>query len=93
MRRICLKYNYISLCDISVFFCIDSGKKTGTAAVLHRDGRLVFYLITKRIYSDKPTYKSLESSLMVRVAISSICLIFFDQLFRAQNIYRIIQKS
>uniref|UniRef100_A0A914VF27 Macro domain-containing protein n=1 Tax=Plectus sambesii TaxID=2011161 RepID=A0A914VF27_9BILA len=43
---------------------VRDGKKTGTAAVLRRDERLVFYLITKRIYSDKPTYESLESSLM-----------------------------
>jgi len=42
---------------------VGAGKKVGKAAVLDRDGRLIFYLITKKYYYNKPTYDSLESSL------------------------------
>ncbi|XP_054464504.1 ADP-ribose glycohydrolase OARD1 [Anoplopoma fimbria] len=39
------------------------GKLTGECAVLKRDGRFVYYLITKKKASQKPTYVSLTQSL------------------------------
>ncbi|XP_002734397.1 ADP-ribose glycohydrolase OARD1-like [Saccoglossus kowalevskii] len=44
---------------------ISQGIKTGGCGVLERDGRYVYYMVTKEIYSKRPTYKSLESSLEV----------------------------
>ncbi|XP_037627455.1 ADP-ribose glycohydrolase OARD1 isoform X2 [Sebastes umbrosus] len=38
-------------------------KVTGKCAVLKRDRRFVYYLITKQKYSQKPTYESLTQSL------------------------------
>uniref|UniRef100_G3NGE6 O-acyl-ADP-ribose deacylase 1 n=1 Tax=Gasterosteus aculeatus aculeatus TaxID=481459 RepID=G3NGE6_GASAC len=38
-------------------------KLTGNCAVLKRDGRFVYYLITKKKASQKPTYDSLTHSL------------------------------
>lgn len=38
-------------------------KSTGQCAVLKRGGRSVYYLITKKRASQKPTYNSLEDSL------------------------------
>ncbi|CAG04024.1 unnamed protein product [Tetraodon nigroviridis] len=38
-------------------------KVTGQCAVLKRDKRYVYYLITKKKFSDKPTYDSLRQSL------------------------------
>ncbi|MBN3289124.1 OARD1 deacetylase, partial [Polypterus senegalus] len=38
-------------------------KTTGDCAVLKRDGRFVYYLITKMKVFHKPTYSSLKSSL------------------------------
>ncbi|XP_072356206.1 ADP-ribose glycohydrolase OARD1-like isoform X2 [Scyliorhinus torazame] len=40
-------------------------KKTGEAAVLQKDQRYIYYLITKKMASDKPTYDDLQSSLRV----------------------------
>jgi len=42
---------------------VAKGKISGTAACLERDGRLVFYLITKKRYNHKPTYDTLRHSL------------------------------
>uniref|UniRef100_A0A3B4A4C2 Macro domain-containing protein n=1 Tax=Periophthalmus magnuspinnatus TaxID=409849 RepID=A0A3B4A4C2_9GOBI len=39
------------------------GRQVGQCAVLERDSRFVYYLITKKIYSHKPTYDSLKQSL------------------------------
>ncbi|XP_022291516.2 ADP-ribose glycohydrolase OARD1-like [Crassostrea virginica] len=39
------------------------GIKPGGVAILERNGRFIYYLITKVKYSDKPTYDSLRSSL------------------------------
>ncbi|XP_067841208.1 ADP-ribose glycohydrolase OARD1-like isoform X3 [Heptranchias perlo] len=38
-------------------------KKTGDVAVLQKDQRYIYYLITKMVASDKPTYDNLQSSL------------------------------
>ncbi|KAJ0044052.1 hypothetical protein NL108_006440 [Boleophthalmus pectinirostris] len=38
-------------------------KHVGQCAVLERGGRFVYYLITKKIYKHKPTYKSVKQSL------------------------------
>ncbi|KAL4645834.1 O-acetyl-ADP-ribose deacetylase 1 [Arapaima gigas] len=38
-------------------------KRSGECAVLKRDSRFVYYLVTKRKASQKPTYESLKSSL------------------------------
>uniref|UniRef100_A0A8D0E611 O-acyl-ADP-ribose deacylase 1 n=1 Tax=Salvator merianae TaxID=96440 RepID=A0A8D0E611_SALMN len=38
-------------------------KKTGDVAVLEREHRYVYYLITKHKYSHKPTYDNLQKSL------------------------------
>uniref|UniRef100_A0A8C9U6U1 O-acyl-ADP-ribose deacylase 1 n=1 Tax=Scleropages formosus TaxID=113540 RepID=A0A8C9U6U1_SCLFO len=38
-------------------------KRTGECAVLKRDSRVVYYLVTKRKASQKPTYDSLRRSL------------------------------
>lgn len=40
-------------------------KKPGDVAVLKRDGRFIYYMITKERYFHKPTYLSLESSLVM----------------------------
>ena len=42
-----------------------TGKKAGDVAVLQRGGRFVYYLVTKDRYFHKPTYLSLESSLVM----------------------------
>uniref|UniRef100_A0A3B5AZ60 O-acyl-ADP-ribose deacylase 1 n=1 Tax=Stegastes partitus TaxID=144197 RepID=A0A3B5AZ60_9TELE len=39
-------------------------KVTGQCAVLQREGRFIYYLITKKRASQKPTYHSLKESLM-----------------------------
>ncbi|KAL6053463.1 Macro domain [Balamuthia mandrillaris] len=36
---------------------------TGGVCVLRRGGRFIYYLITKKVYRDKPTYAALQSSL------------------------------
>ncbi|XP_075411263.1 ADP-ribose glycohydrolase OARD1 [Tenrec ecaudatus] len=38
-------------------------KKTGEVAVLKRDGQYIYYLITKKRASHKPTYENLQKSL------------------------------
>ncbi|KFO55008.1 O-acetyl-ADP-ribose deacetylase 1, partial [Corvus brachyrhynchos] len=38
-------------------------KKTGEVAVLRRDDRYIYYLITKQKVSHKPTYESMQKSL------------------------------
>ncbi|XP_043543124.1 ADP-ribose glycohydrolase OARD1-like isoform X1 [Chiloscyllium plagiosum] len=47
--------------------CVDElrnqKKKIGEAAVLQKDQRYIYYLITKKVASDKPTYDDLQSSL------------------------------
>lgn len=39
------------------------GKEIGKVAILERDGRYIYYLITKKVYYSKPTYQSLRESL------------------------------
>ncbi|XP_028622593.1 ADP-ribose glycohydrolase OARD1 isoform X1 [Grammomys surdaster] len=46
-------------------------KKSGEVAVLKRDGRYIYYLITKKRASHKPTYENLQKSLE---AMKSHCL-------------------
>ncbi|XP_037055476.1 ADP-ribose glycohydrolase OARD1 [Peromyscus leucopus] len=46
-------------------------KKSGEVAVLKRDGRYIYYLITKKRASHKPTYENLRKSLE---AMKSHCL-------------------
>ena len=41
-----------------------TGAEAGGVAVLQHEGRFVFYLVTKQRYFHKPTYESLESSLL-----------------------------
>ena len=36
------------------------GRRTGGTLSLARDGRRIYYLITKEVYRDKPTYASVE---------------------------------
>ncbi|XP_055993274.1 ADP-ribose glycohydrolase OARD1 isoform X2 [Sorex fumeus] len=50
---------------------ISQQKKTGEVAVLKRDGRYIYYLITKKRASHKPTYENLQKSLE---AMKSHCL-------------------
>lgn len=42
---------------------LDQKKKTGEVAVLRRDDRYIYYLITKQKVSHKPTYESMQKSL------------------------------
>ncbi|KAK2521747.1 ADP-ribose glycohydrolase OARD1 isoform X1 [Columba livia] len=42
---------------------LDQQKKTGEVAVLQRDDRYIYYLITKKKVSHKPTYESMQKSL------------------------------
>ncbi|KAF5929692.1 hypothetical protein HPG69_002415 [Diceros bicornis minor] len=42
---------------------INQQKKSGEVAVLKRDGRYIYYLITKKRASHKPTYENLRKSL------------------------------
>uniref|UniRef100_A0A8D0KMR0 ADP-ribose glycohydrolase OARD1 n=1 Tax=Salvator merianae TaxID=96440 RepID=A0A8D0KMR0_SALMN len=42
---------------------LNQKKKTGDVAVLEREHRYVYYLITKHKYSHKPTYDNLQKSL------------------------------
>ncbi|XP_064491622.1 inositol 1,4,5-trisphosphate receptor type 3 isoform X4 [Pseudopipra pipra] len=42
---------------------LDQKKKTGEVAVLQRDDRYIYYLITKQKVSHKPTYESMRKSL------------------------------
>lgn len=42
---------------------LNQQKKPGEVAVLKRDGRYVYYLITKKRASHKPTYENLQKSL------------------------------
>ncbi|XP_028589868.2 ADP-ribose glycohydrolase OARD1 isoform X2 [Podarcis muralis] len=42
---------------------LNQKKKTGDVAVLQRDNRYVYYLITKNKYFHKPTYGNLQKSL------------------------------
>ncbi|KAM4645983.1 ADP-ribose glycohydrolase OARD1 isoform 1-T1 [Amazona ochrocephala] len=42
---------------------LDQQKKTGEVAVLQRDDRYIYYLITKKKASHKPTYDSMRKSL------------------------------
>lgn len=48
-----------------LFTCLLTAKGVGDVAVLLRDGRYVYYLITKPQYFNKPTYDTLQSSLSV----------------------------
>ena len=41
----------------------DQHKRVGEAAMLVRNGRAIFYLVTKRRLGDYPTYDALEASL------------------------------
>ncbi|XP_055000334.1 ADP-ribose glycohydrolase OARD1 isoform X3 [Sorex araneus] len=50
---------------------ISQQKKTGEVAVLKRDGRYIYYLITKKRASHKPAYENLQKSLE---AMKSHCL-------------------
>ncbi|XP_052601539.1 ADP-ribose glycohydrolase OARD1 isoform X1 [Peromyscus californicus insignis] len=50
---------------------LNQQKKSGEVAVLKRDGRYIYYLITKRRASHKPTYENLRKSLE---AMKSHCL-------------------
>lgn len=50
---------------------LNQEKKYGEVAVLKRDGRYIYYLITKKRASYKPTYKNLQKSLE---AMKSHCL-------------------
>nr|XP_020037003.1 O-acetyl-ADP-ribose deacetylase 1 isoform X1 [Castor canadensis] len=50
---------------------INQQKKSGEVAVLKRDGRYIYYLITKKRASHKPTYENLQKSLE---AMKSHCL-------------------
>ena len=60
MATICLFT--LSLKDAFDFIYL-IGIKPGGVAILERNGRFIYYLITKVTYSDKPTYDSLRSSL------------------------------
>ncbi|XP_035424996.2 ADP-ribose glycohydrolase OARD1 isoform X2 [Cygnus olor] len=42
---------------------LDQQKKTGEVAVLQRDDRYIYYLITKKKVSHKPTYEDMRKSL------------------------------
>ncbi|KAM6370267.1 ADP-ribose glycohydrolase OARD1 isoform 1-T1 [Pluvialis apricaria] len=42
---------------------LDQQKKTGEVAVLQREDRYIYYLITKKKVSHKPTYESMQKSL------------------------------
>ncbi|XP_010175842.2 ADP-ribose glycohydrolase OARD1, partial [Antrostomus carolinensis] len=42
---------------------LDQQKKTGEVAVLQRDERYIYYLITKKRVSHKPTYETMRKSL------------------------------
>ncbi|KAM4885375.1 ADP-ribose glycohydrolase OARD1 isoform 1-T1 [Sylvia borin] len=42
---------------------LDQKKKTGEVAVLQRDERYIYYLITKQKVSHKPTYENMQKSL------------------------------
>ncbi|XP_075030246.1 ADP-ribose glycohydrolase OARD1 isoform X4 [Calonectris borealis] len=42
---------------------LDQQKKTGEVAVLQRDDRYIYYLITKKKVSHKPTYENMRKSL------------------------------
>ncbi|KAM6232510.1 ADP-ribose glycohydrolase OARD1 isoform 1-T1 [Spheniscus humboldti] len=42
---------------------LDQQKKTGEVAVLQREDRYIYYLITKKKVSHKPTYESMRKSL------------------------------
>lgn len=50
---------------------LNQQKKSGEVAVLKRDGRYIYYLITKKRASHKPTYENLQKSLE---AMKSHCL-------------------
>ncbi|ERE89939.1 Appr-1-p processing containing protein [Cricetulus griseus] len=50
---------------------LNQQKKSGEVAVLKRDGRYIYYLITKKRASHKPTYENLRKSLE---AMKSHCL-------------------
>ena len=45
-------------------FHFDKGEKKGGLAVLKRDNRYIYYLVTKEKYFHKPTYGTLRSSLV-----------------------------
>nr|XP_005308375.1 ADP-ribose glycohydrolase OARD1 isoform X4 [Chrysemys picta bellii]XP_005308376.1 ADP-ribose glycohydrolase OARD1 isoform X4 [Chrysemys picta bellii]XP_005308377.1 ADP-ribose glycohydrolase OARD1 isoform X4 [Chrysemys picta bellii]XP_005308378.1 ADP-ribose glycohydrolase OARD1 isoform X4 [Chrysemys picta bellii]XP_023966112.1 ADP-ribose glycohydrolase OARD1 isoform X4 [Chrysemys picta bellii]XP_023966113.1 ADP-ribose glycohydrolase OARD1 isoform X4 [Chrysemys picta bellii] len=42
---------------------LDQQKKSGEVAVLKRDDRYIYYLITKKKVSHKPTYENMQKSL------------------------------
>ncbi|XP_041354139.1 ADP-ribose glycohydrolase OARD1-like isoform X2 [Gigantopelta aegis] len=58
----------------------NQGKSVGSVAVLKRGQRYVYYLITKKKYSDKPTYDTMRSSLVamkehcVAHDVKSVCM-------------------
>ncbi|GMT32406.1 hypothetical protein PFISCL1PPCAC_23703, partial [Pristionchus fissidentatus] len=48
---------------------VANGKTKGSAAYLEADGRIIFYLITKEKYYNKPTYDTLEGSIKDMISI------------------------
>ena len=60
---------YISLLHaFSFLFPVLSGQSPGGVAILRRDNRDVYYLVTKEKYWHKPTYATLTSSLQAMKA-------------------------
>ena len=56
------------MCAFSFLFPVLSGQSPGGVAILRRDNRDVYYLVTKEKYWHKPTYATLTSSLQAMKA-------------------------